>query len=167
MITAAKKTAAPARRATLAEVLACLRDSFLDTAAYQRTARDRTRAQFDDRAATDLVYAIELYAGPLAKHEERIKVWAAFEAAYLPGDTTGATWAKMGLLANHMISRLLSDAGSPESRSDAIHASIEAQKVAGWAAALREVRDTIFIAEAKIAHAVTDAIAHAVADATA
>ena len=151
-------TIAAARRATLAEVLACLKDGFLDTAAYPRKSMAQTRTQFDNFAATDLIYAIETYAGMLAKHEAKIKVWAAFEAAYLPGDTTGATWVTMGNLVDRMISQQLFDAGYPDDGFDAIQAGVEAQKIAGRATALREVRDMITHAVDKIAHAAPDPI---------
>ena len=153
-MTIAKPTpaSAPARQSTLAEVLDTMRSEFQGMLAYKRQGLARTRAKFDNYATTDLLYAIETYAGELAKHGSIINVWAAFEAAYLPDDATGATWKTLGNLANKMVIRLLSDAANPSGDSDPIRAGIEAQKAAGRAGAMREVRQLIDFAEGKIAH---------------
>ena len=166
----AKKTAAktpppaaPARRATLAEALASLRDNFQGTLGYKHKALARTRAQYDNFASTDPVYAAEMYLGSLAKDEAIVKIWSIFETAYQFADETGATWATMGNLLNQMIVRQLFDAGSPNGCSDLIRSGIEIQRAAGRASALREIRDLITYAEEKIAHAIPEPTADATA----
>ena len=164
--TAAKIAAAAAAapdRFTLAEALGGLREYFQGSAAYPRKGMARTRAQFDCSAATDLVYAAEMYLGSLAKDQAIVEVWAAFEVAYQFADETGATWATMGNLLNQMIVRQLFDAGSPGGCSDPIRSGIEGYKTAGRATALREIRDLIAYAEDKIAHSIPEPTADAIA----
>ena len=168
--TAAKKTAklapaaaAPARPATLAEVLDSKRSEFQGTVAYKRRDLAKLEVKFNSPNAAGLLYAIEAYGGELAKHQAIVEVWAVFEAAYLPDDATGATWVTLSNLANRMIMRLLSDAAGPTGCSDLIRAGVEVQKAAGRAAAIREIRSLIDFVEAKIAHAAPDAAPAAIA----
>ena len=142
---------------TLAETLDSLRAEFQGVIAAKRKNLDRTRARFDNSTATGLLDAVGSFGSDLAKAVAIIGVWDVFEAAYLPDDATGATWATLSDLADRLMGRLLADAADPNGSSDLIRASIEASKAAGRAAALRDVQELISFAEGKVAAAAPDA----------